>query len=191
MTVLFDFWRLLTICPIYIFNIIMVEYLSHEKAWDEAIAVKAAYEATEYASGLMTPAQDHAGLYTMVRAWELAAYALDDVASLDTLSEAERQEAARSAIDAAFKTGQFDLILELGERDLAYLDQQIEELPAELNDREKMVLKRRFGIGVDAPQTFHKIEPDLGIRRTRISSIQARALNRLRLAALGLPLRGE
>jgi hypothetical protein len=169
----------------------MVEYLSHEKAWDEAIAVKAAYEATEYASGLMTPAQDHAGLYTMVRAWELAAYALDDVASLDTLSEAERQEASRSATDAAFKTGKFGLIRKLGQRDLVYLDQQIEELPAQLTDREKEVLRRRFGIGVDAPQTFRKIEPELGIRRVRISSIQSKAIYRLRLAALGLPVRGK
>jgi hypothetical protein len=191
MTVLFDFWRLLTICPLYIFNIIMAEYLSHEKAWDEAIAVKAAYMATEYASGLMTAQEDRAGLYIMVTAWELAAYALDDVASLDTLSEAERQEASRSAIDAAFKTGKFGLIRKLGQRDLVYLDQQIEELPAQLTDREKEVLRRRFGIGVDAPQTFRKIEPELGIRRVRISSIQSKAIYRLRLAALGLPVRGK
>ena len=49
-----------------------------------------------------------------------------------------------------------------------------------LNDREKMVIVRRFGIGLDRAETLDEIGKELRLSRERIRQIEAAALRKLR-----------
>ena len=49
-----------------------------------------------------------------------------------------------------------------------------------LNDREKMVIMRRFGINLDRAETLDEIGKKLGLSRERIRQIEASALRKLR-----------
>ncbi|MDI9243669.1 sigma-70 family RNA polymerase sigma factor [Marinobacter sp. CHS3-4] len=52
-------------------------------------------------------------------------------------------------------------------------------LLSELNEREKDVLSRRFGIGLPEPETLQVISDDLGISRERVRQIEKGALRKL------------
>ena len=49
-----------------------------------------------------------------------------------------------------------------------------------LNDREKMVIMRRFGIDLDRAETLDEIGKELGLSKERIRQIEATALRKLR-----------
>ena len=49
-----------------------------------------------------------------------------------------------------------------------------------LGDRERMVIVRRFGIGLDRAETLDEIGKELGLSRERIRQIEAKALRKLR-----------
>ncbi|MEO5575941.1 MAG: sigma-70 family RNA polymerase sigma factor [Gaiellaceae bacterium] len=57
----------------------------------------------------------------------------------------------------------------------ATLHKALERLP----DRERTVLKLRYGLGVEAPQSLEEIGRQLGITRERVRQIEATALERL------------
>jgi RNA polymerase nonessential primary-like sigma factor len=53
-------------------------------------------------------------------------------------------------------------------------------LLAELDDREKDVLSRRFGLGLPEPETLQVISDDLGISRERVRQIEKGAIRKLK-----------
>ncbi len=62
---------------------------------------------------------------------------------------------------------------------------------SELNDREKMILARRYGLGLPEPDTLQVISDDLGISRERVRQIEKSALKKLQASFSGLGERLE
>jgi RNA polymerase primary sigma factor len=60
---------------------------------------------------------------------------------------------------------------------------QLRELIAELPERERYIIQRRYGLLDDAPQTLEAIGEELGITRERIRQVEATTLKLLREAA--------
>jgi RNA polymerase sigma factor (sigma-70 family) len=54
---------------------------------------------------------------------------------------------------------------------------------AELPDRERMILKRRFGLGGGEPETLADIAQDLGVTAERVRQLQKAAIERLQKPA--------
>ena len=59
------------------------------------------------------------------------------------------------------------------------LRRTLEEAMVDLPDRERMILRRRFGLGGSEPETLGAIAADLGITAERVRQLQNAALNRL------------
>ena len=70
------------------------------------------------------------------------------------------------------------------------LHDAVEEVLAELPDRERELMRRRFGLDRDVSVTLDELGRDLGITRERVRQIEARTLARLRRNGLGERLRG-
>ncbi|GAB4141940.1 MAG: hypothetical protein Tsb009_11970 [Planctomycetaceae bacterium] len=69
----------------------------------------------------------------------------------------------------------------LEELDSSSLFKQIwKEAAEDLDDREKLILKRRFGLDGGEPQTLRKIAEELKISKERVRQLQIRALEKLR-----------
>lgn len=68
------------------------------------------------------------------------------------------------------------------DHDMAERDRKrtLSALLAELNDREKDVLSRRFGLNMPEPETLQVISDDLGISRERVRQIEKGALRKLK-----------
>lgn len=59
-------------------------------------------------------------------------------------------------------------------------EQQLQTLLAQLDDKERLIIERRFGLGEREPQTLAEIGSDLNLSRERIRQIEERALGKLR-----------
>jgi RNA polymerase primary sigma factor len=61
---------------------------------------------------------------------------------------------------------------------------QVEKLLSRLDEREQMIVMRRFGLlPGQEPQSLEEIGAEMGVSKERIRQIQTRALNKLRVAA--------
>jgi RNA polymerase primary sigma factor len=61
----------------------------------------------------------------------------------------------------------------------AFRDEVADMLTEGLNDRERLVVQRRFGLGGHDPETLETIGKDLGVTRERIRQIESKALAKL------------
>ena len=61
------------------------------------------------------------------------------------------------------------------------MTQEIERVLENLSDRERRVLRLRFGLADGRPRTLEEIGGELSLTRERIRQIERKALNRLRI----------
>lgn len=66
------------------------------------------------------------------------------------------------------------------------MHQQIEQLLDNITDREKEIIKLRFGVGTSHPHTLQDVGDKMNISRERVRQIQDKALNKLKKAAIEL-----
>ncbi len=59
-------------------------------------------------------------------------------------------------------------------------EEQLQSLLDQLDDKERLIIERRFGLGDREPQTLAEIGSDLRLSRERIRQIEERALGKLR-----------
>ena len=59
-------------------------------------------------------------------------------------------------------------------------EDQLQKLLAQLDEKERLIIERRFGLGDREPQTLAEIGTDLHLSRERIRQIEERALGKLR-----------
>ena len=64
------------------------------------------------------------------------------------------------------------------------LKEGIGEAMERLSEREKYVIKMRFGIGVEREHTLSEVAAELGVSLERIRQIQVRAINKMRTPGL-------
>jgi RNA polymerase primary sigma factor len=55
----------------------------------------------------------------------------------------------------------------------------------ELSDREKEVVRLRFGLDGDQPQTLEEVGRQFGVTRERIRQIESKAMSKLRHPTMG------
>jgi RNA polymerase primary sigma factor len=60
------------------------------------------------------------------------------------------------------------------------MKRQIEKALDSLTERERSILKRRFGLGEDAPHTLEEVGQELDVTRERIRQIEVKAIRKLR-----------
>lgn len=59
-------------------------------------------------------------------------------------------------------------------------EEQLQTLLSQLDDKERLIIERRFGLGDREPQTLAEIGTDMNLSRERIRQIEERALGKLR-----------
>jgi RNA polymerase primary sigma factor len=60
------------------------------------------------------------------------------------------------------------------------LEEQLQTLLSQLDEKERLIIERRFGLGDTEPQTLAEIGSDLHLSRERIRQIEERAIGKLR-----------
>jgi len=101
----------------------------------------------------------------------------------DKISEDEELEIEDRLSDELEPSVEYQLIK-------SSIEQQIREILNELDDREALVLKLRFGIDSDEPMTLQEIGDRLGLTRERIRQIEQRAMRKLARSQKLRQLRG-
>ena len=61
--------------------------------------------------------------------------------------------------------------------------EEVRELLGSLTEREQQVIRLRYGLGEERPQTLEEIGSMLGVTRERVRQIEARAMEKLRKQA--------
>ena len=61
--------------------------------------------------------------------------------------------------------------------------EEVKELLETLSDRERQVIRLRYGLDDEKPHTLEEIGEILGVTRERVRQIEARALEKLRKSA--------
>lgn len=101
----------------------------------------------------------------------------------DKISEDEELEVGDRVSDELEPSVEYQLIRNS-------IEQQIREILNELDEREALVLKLRFGIDSDEPMTLQEIGDRLGLTRERIRQIEQRAMRKLAQSQRLKQLRG-
>lgn len=70
------------------------------------------------------------------------------------------------------------------------LEEQLQNLLAQLNEKERRIVERRFGLGEREPETLAEIAADLNLSRERIRQIEEKALDKLRRSQRARQLTG-
>lgn len=58
--------------------------------------------------------------------------------------------------------------------------EEVQELLSTLSDRERQVVKLRYGLGENKTHTLEEIGEQLGVTRERVRQIEARAMEKMR-----------
>lgn len=103
-----------------------------------------------------------------------AYYWMKDTTSLDVRVGDEDDVTVGSFVEDKTQSESF-MSIEDEERSAA-----IEKILDTLNDREKVIIKRRFGIGQSRPETLEEIGKSLSLSRERVRQLEASALKKLR-----------
>jgi RNA polymerase primary sigma factor/RNA polymerase sigma factor len=99
--------------------------------------------------------------------------------------EFKHRDRFRTSLDEMF-TSQQDERSDQYEQESAQLQrvQQINRILSRLDEREQKIIISRFGLNhSQEPRTLKEVGADLGVTKERVRQIEARALNKLRLAA--------
>jgi RNA polymerase primary sigma factor len=70
------------------------------------------------------------------------------------------------------------------------LEEQLQNLLSQLDEKERLIIERRFGLGNDEPQTLAEIGSELHLSRERIRQIEERAIGKLRRSQRAKQLAG-
>ena len=103
--------------------------------------------------------------------------------SLDTPVD---EDEGTSFIDFITKHGTKDIEKKLFEEELK---KEIEEILSHLNERERFIIIKRFGLDNEEPMTLRDIGKLLGISRERVRQIESKALRKIRAIATKRHLR--
>lgn len=101
----------------------------------------------------------------------------------DKVSEDEELEVGDRVSDEVTPSVEYQIIKNS-------IEQQIREVLNELDEREALVLKLRFGIEGDEPMTLQEIGDRLGLTRERIRQIEQKAMRKLARSQTLKQLRG-
>jgi len=118
----------------------------------------------------------------------------EEVADMELIQEKGLSLSDKIGEDEELEVG--DKVFDVMEPSVEYLlikssiEQQVREILSELDEREALVLKLRFGIDSDEPMTLQEIGDRLGLTRERIRQIEQRARSKLARSQKLKQLRG-